>query len=150
MAEYGAICPQIKEKIADLPYFARRDTTRCGAGNSRGPRSAINSLTAPQQKASRFDARVTHLSLHAVASLELPSQLPIQGMGHATAQGDGEEDEAPEQRVFPPPATGGKTCGPVGDERDDGELDGGCRRDQAGEQPENDQHRADRLEKEDD
>src|SRR5262249_36638357 len=40
MAEYGAICPQIKEKIADLPYFARRDTTRCGAGNSRGPRSA--------------------------------------------------------------------------------------------------------------
>src|SRR5262249_43635950 len=28
MAEYGAICPQIKEKIADLPYFARRDTTR--------------------------------------------------------------------------------------------------------------------------
>jgi len=89
---------------------------------------------APQQQASQFDARVTSLSLHAVASLELPSQLPIQGIGPATAQGDGEEDEAPEQRVFPPPATGGKTCGPVGDKRDDGELDGGCRRDQAGEQ----------------
>src|SRR5262249_46103876 len=26
MAEYGAICSQIKEKVADLPYFARRDT----------------------------------------------------------------------------------------------------------------------------
>src|SRR5215472_14366271 len=40
MAEYGAICSQIKEKVADLPYFARRDTTRYGAGNSRGPKSA--------------------------------------------------------------------------------------------------------------
>jgi hypothetical protein len=28
VAEYGAICPQIKEKIADLPYFARRDTAQ--------------------------------------------------------------------------------------------------------------------------
>jgi hypothetical protein len=41
MAEYGATCLQIKEKIADLPYFARRDTKRYGAGDSRGPRSAM-------------------------------------------------------------------------------------------------------------
>src|SRR5262249_32896795 len=42
MAEYGAVCPQIKEKIADLAHFTRRDTKRYGAGNSRGPRSANN------------------------------------------------------------------------------------------------------------
>jgi len=50
MAEYGAICPQIKEKIADLPHFARRAMTRYGAGNSRGPRSANSGCEQSQQK----------------------------------------------------------------------------------------------------
>src|SRR5262249_60335349 len=49
MAEYGAICRQIKEKIADLPYFTWRNTKRYGVGNFRGPRSAISGREQSQQ-----------------------------------------------------------------------------------------------------
>src|SRR5262245_281298 len=49
MAECGAICRHIKEKIADITYFTSRNTKRYGVGNFRGPRSAISGREQSQQ-----------------------------------------------------------------------------------------------------
>jgi integrase len=66
----GTRQPLAARELRALRRLQREASGVCGLKSdiSRGPRSAINSLTAPQQKASRFDARVTRLSLHAVAS----------------------------------------------------------------------------------
>src|SRR5262249_53531262 len=87
MAEYGAICPQIKEKIADLPYFARRDTTRCGAGNSRGPRSARKGhMQCSKDRASFNQCVSTHQKrfrdrkANGLGSSKIDGQLELRGL----------------------------------------------------------------------
>ena len=78
----------------------------------------------------------------------VPTELAVERIRAAAPQRDRKEDEPPEQGVFPSASAPGEPLRPVGDERDDRELDGKGSRNKPREQPQHDQYRADRLKKE--
>src|SRR5579863_3189369 len=76
------------------------------------------------------------------AILELPFEAPVQRVRSAAAERDREHHEAPPQRVL----RGVIAMRPEYAEGDDGELDGGGRREKSREQPQGDANAAEKLE----
>ena len=58
-------------------------------------------------------------------SLQLPTEFAVEGVRTTAPQGDGEQNQTPEQRIFPSAPAPGEPLRPVRNERDHCELDRG-------------------------